>query len=114
MQKGAPFIFFTFKRNLQNRTRLKGTPFRFFSALCGFFRKKKVFKNFKFFCTKSVLRFLSLRYSAYYRPSRFVFLQTTDLTLIGPLFGETPETTKAKSGQGKLSAKGPPFRFLLF
>ena len=29
------------------------------------------------------------------------------LTLIGPLFSEAPETTKAKSGQCKLIAKGP-------
>ena len=39
------------------------------------------------------------------------FLQTTDLTLIGPLFTETTKTTKAKLGQRKLNAKGPPFRF---
>ena len=42
------------------------------------------------------------------------FLQTTDLTLIGPLFTETTKTTQAKSGQGKLSAKGPPFIFYFF
>ena len=42
------------------------------------------------------------------------FLQTTDLTLIGQLFRETPETTKAKSGQCKLSAKGPSFIFYFF
>ena len=41
----------------------------------------------------------------------FSFLQTTDLTLIGPLFREPPETIKAKSGQCKLSAKGPSFGF---
>ena len=45
-----------------------------------------------------------------------LFLQMTDLTLIGPLFTETTKTTQtqAMSGQGKLSAKGPPFHFLLF
>ena len=36
------------------------------------------------------------------------FLQTTELTLIGPLF---TETAQADSGQCKLSAKGPPFVF---
>ena len=39
------------------------------------------------------------------------FLQMTDLTLIGPLFTETTKTTQAKSGRGKLSAKGPPTNF---
>ena len=48
-----------------------------------------------------------------YNSDHFV-LQTTDLTLIGPLFRETPEATKAKSGQRKLSAKGPPFHFFTF
>ena len=38
-------------------------------------------------------------------------LQTTELTLIGPLFIETTETTEAKAGQLQLSAKGPPFHF---
>ena len=33
----------------------------------------------------------------------------TDLTLIGPRFTETTKTTEDMSGQGKLSAKGPPF-----
>ena len=42
------------------------------------------------------------------------FLQTTDLTLIVPFFKETTNTTKAKSDQRKLSAKGAPFQFLLF
>ena len=32
----VPFGFLLFKRNLQNRTGLKGPPFRFFSALCDF------------------------------------------------------------------------------
>ena len=39
------------------------------------------------------------------------FLQTTDLTLIGPLFTETTKTTQAKSDQCKLSAEVPPFIF---
>ena len=38
-------------------------------------------------------------------------LQTTDLTLIGPLFRETPETTKASA---KRSPKGPTFIFYFF
>ena len=42
------------------------------------------------------------------------FLQTTDLTLMGPLFRETPETTKAKSDESKRSAKGPRFIFFTF
>ena len=42
-----------------------------------------------------------------YSYSDLFFFKTTDLTLIGSLFRETPETTKAKSGQCKLSAKGP-------
>ena len=42
------------------------------------------------------------------------FLQTTNLTLIGPLFRNIPKRPKAKSGQGKLSAKGPHLLFLLF
>ena len=40
------------------------------------------------------------------------FLQTTDLTLIGPLFTQTSKTTEAKSDQWKLSAKCPHFHFL--
>ena len=46
--------------------------------------------------------------------SDLFFLQITDLTLKGPLFTETTKTTKAKSGQQKLSPKGPFFHFLLF
>ena len=42
------------------------------------------------------------------------FLQTTDFTLIGPLFTETTKTTETKSGQRKSNAKGPSFNFLLF
>ena len=41
-------------------------------------------------------------------------LQWLFSSLIGPLFRETPETTKAKSGQCKLTAKGPPFIFYFF
>ena len=70
------------------------------------------------FFQKKVLRFLSRRYSANFRRSRLVFfLQTTILTLIGPLFRNNPETTKppkAKSRQGKFCPKGPPFHLLLF
>ena len=78
-----------------------------------FLREKKS-KISSFFFKKSLLRFLSLRYSADFRRSRLVFLQTTDLTLKGPLFTETTKTTKAKSGLQKLSPKGYPFHFLLF
>ena len=39
------------------------------------------------------------------------FLQTTDLTLIGPLFTEATKTTQAKSSHRKLSAKAPPLFF---
>ena len=48
-------------------------------------------------------------------PTRSVtlFSQTTNLTLIGPLFTETITTTPAKSGQCK-QCKGSPFHFLLF
>ena len=42
------------------------------------------------------------------------FLPTTDLTRKGPLFTETSETTKAKSGQRKLSAMGPSSFFFYF
>ena len=47
----------------------------------------------------------------------FFFRQTTDLIAYVPLFTETDkttQTTQAKSGQWKLSAKGPPFHFLPF
>ena len=73
------------------------------------FLKEENFQISIFF--QKVLRFLSLRYGADFRRSRLVFLQMTDLTLIGPLFAET---TQAQSGQGKLSAKGPPFIFYFF
>ena len=45
--------------------------------------------------------------------SDLFFLQTTDLTLKGPLFIEATKTTEAKSGQQKRSPKGRPFHFLL-
>ena len=44
----------------------------------------------------------------------FFFRQTTELIAYVPLFTETDKTTQAKSGQSKLSAKGPPFHFLPF
>ena len=37
--KGRPFLFLLFKRNLQNRTRLKGPPFDFYRRCATFFRK---------------------------------------------------------------------------
>ena len=42
------------------------------------------------------------------------FRQTTELIAYVPLFTETDKTTHAKSGQRKLSAKGPRFHFLPF
>ena len=66
------------------------------------------------------LRFLSLGYAADFRRSRLVFFfrQTTILTLIGPLFLQQKLLKllrpKAKSGQRKLSAKGPPIFFHFF
>ena len=45
------------------------------------------------------------------------FRQTTDLIAYVALFTETDkttQTTQAKSGQCKLSAKGPPFHFYPF
>ena len=42
------------------------------------------------------------------------FRQTTDLIAYVPLFTETDKTTQSKSGQCKLSEKGPPFVFNLF
>ena len=50
----------------------KGSPLLHFSALCDIFCKKKI-KNFKFLLKKSLLRILSLRYSADFRRSRLVF-----------------------------------------
>ena len=44
----------------------------------------------------------------------FFFRQTTELIAYVPLFTETDKTTQAKSGQWKLSAKGPHFHFLPF
>ena len=42
------------------------------------------------------------------------FRQTTELIAYVPLFTETDKTTQVKSGQWKLSAKGPPFHFSPF
>ena len=39
VQKGPPFIFHFFQRNLQNRTRLKGPPFEFFRHYATFLPK---------------------------------------------------------------------------
>ena len=44
----APFQFLLFKRNIQNRMRLKGPLFNFFSALCDFFRNFFVSKGSPF------------------------------------------------------------------
>ena len=44
----------------------------------------------------------------------FFFRQTTELIVHVPLFTETDKFTQAKFDQCKLTAKGPPFRFLPF
>ena len=44
----------------------------------------------------------------------FFFRQTTELIAYVPLFTETDKFTQAKFDQCKLTAKGPPFRFLSF
>ena len=44
----------------------------------------------------------------------FFFRQTTELIAYVPLFTETDKFTQAKFDQCKLTAKGPPFRFLPF
>ena len=46
--------------------------------------------------------------------SFFFFRQTTELIAYVPLFTETDKFTQAKFDQCKLTAKGPPFRFLPF
>ena len=109
--KGSPFHFLFFYRNLQNRTRLKGSiffrhcatffenflmsqksplssflifcnriyvnkaqrvpPFTFFGTMRHFLKEKN--QKFQvFFFKKSLLRILSLRYSADFRRSRLV------------------------------------------
>ena len=70
-----------------NKSR-RDPPFTFFGTMR--LLLKENFQKFQFF-SKNVLRFLSLRYGADFRRSRLV-LQTTDITLIGSLFRETPET----------------------
>ena len=47
-------------------------------------------------------------------PVLFFFRQTTELIAYVPLFTETDKFTQAKFHQCKLTAKGPPFRFLPF
>ena len=44
----------------------------------------------------------------------FFFRQTTELIAYVPLFTETDKFTQAEFSQCKLTAKGPPFRFLPF
>ena len=44
----------------------------------------------------------------------FFFRQTTEFIAYVPLFTETDKFTQAKFDQCKLTAKGPPFRFLPF
>ena len=44
----------------------------------------------------------------------FFFRQTTELIAYVPLFTETDKFTQAKFHHCKLTAKGPPFRFLPF
>ena len=49
-----------------------------------------------------------------YSSDFFFFLQTTILTLIGPLFTILSRAPEAKSAQGKLYSKGSPLSFFTF
>ena len=75
------------------------------------FLKEKKSKNFKFFLKNVFCAFWALDIAPTLDVPVLFFLQTTILTLIGPLFINNPETTW---GQGRLSPKGPPFIFSLF
>ena len=117
--KGPPFIFSYFAKELMFKNSQR-PPFTFFGIMRltidqKKFRKKisknKFEKNikkfgilFQFFphagtveeitrLIEVLLLFLSLRYGADLGRSRLVVLQTTILTLIGPLFRNYPETT---------------------
>ena len=82
------------------------------------FPKQKIFQKFQvFFPKKMFCAFSALEIAPTLDVLLLFFLQTTILTLIGPLFRNNPETTKplkAKSRQGKRSPKGPPFIFYFF
>ena len=101
--KGYPLAFFWNFRFVENVEWAWMAFFLSFSAFCDlkntFFRKKNskiiFLKNFFFQIFTIVVPwiFLSLRYGADLGRSRLVFLQTTILTLICPLFRNNPETT---------------------
>ena len=64
-------------RNVHDRmyvNKANGSLFYIFRHYATFFERKKIFKNFKFFFQKIVLRFLSLRYGADFRRSRLVLI----------------------------------------
>ena len=76
-QKGPPFEFFSYFATEYMLIKPKGSPFYIFRHYATVSERKK-FKNFsknskKFFLKKSLLRFLSLRYSAGFRRSRLVY-----------------------------------------
>ena len=73
MSQRVPLLSCLLFCNRMHVYKSKRSPLLQFSALCDLFRKKKIFQNFKFFSTKIVLRFLSLRYGADFRRSRLVF-----------------------------------------
>ena len=99
-QKGPPSSFFIFC-NWMYVNKSQRVPLLHFSALCDFFFERIFFfKNYKFFSKKIFCSFWALDMA----PTLDVlvlFLQTTILTLIGPLFRNNPKTTwapEAKSG----------------
>ena len=115
MSPNGPLSFFLiFCNKLKFQKDQKVPPFTLFDIVI-FFGMIIFCQKISFFQFLKTLRFLSLRYSADFRRSRLV-LQTTILTLIGPLFRNNPERRQVRpraKGQGKLSAKGPLFRFSL-
>ena len=112
-QRVPPLSFLIFCNGMFVNKSRRVPPFTFFGTM-RLLLKEKFFQKFQFFSKKSVLRFLSLRYGAHFRRSRLVFLQTTILTLIGPLFTILSRAPEAKSAQGKLYSKGSPLSFFTF
>ena len=70
VSKESPFRVFRYFAIEYMLIKPKGPPFYIFRHYATF--SEKNFKNFKFFFLKSLLRFLSLRYSADFRRSRLV------------------------------------------